>query len=70
VIAADHDYTPVAQKEAYVKEMPDARLLVIEDSRHATPLDQPQHFNSSLLAFLEEVEQAASTALQKDQQTC
>ena len=70
VITADHDYTPVAQKEAYVKEMPDARLLVIEDSRHATPLDQPQRFNSSLLAFLEEVEQAASTPLQKDQQTC
>jgi len=58
VITADHDYTPIAQKEAYVKEMPDARLLVIEDSRHATPLDQPQRFNSSLLAFLEEVEQA------------
>jgi pimeloyl-ACP methyl ester carboxylesterase len=38
--------------------MPNARLLVIEDSRHATPLDQPQRFNSSLLAFLEEVEQA------------
>jgi pimeloyl-ACP methyl ester carboxylesterase len=70
VITADHDYTPIAQKEAYVKEMPDARLLVIEDSRHATPLDQPQRFNSSLLAFLEEVEQAASTPLKKDPQTC
>jgi pimeloyl-ACP methyl ester carboxylesterase len=70
VIAADRDYTPVAQKEAYVREMPNARLLVIEDSRHATPLDQPQRFNSSLLAFLEEVEQTAHTALNKDQQAC
>ncbi|WP_439859178.1 alpha/beta fold hydrolase [Pseudomonas sp. MBLB4136] len=61
VISADRDYTPVAQKEAYVKELPDARLLVIENSRHATPLDQPQRFNSSLLAFLAEVERAAST---------
>ncbi|MCG4453877.1 alpha/beta hydrolase [Pseudomonas sp. MMS21-TM103] len=70
VISADRDYTPVAQKEAYVKEMPNARLLVIEDSRHATPLDQPQRFNSSLLAFLEEVEQTAATALNKDKQPC
>lgn len=62
VITADRDYTPVAQKQAYVDEMPNARLLVIEDSRHATPLDQPDHFNSSLLAFLGEVEQAATTA--------
>ncbi|NQD91254.1 alpha/beta fold hydrolase [Pseudomonas sp. CrR25] len=67
VISADHDYTPVAQKQAYVRELPNARLLVIEDSRHATPLDQPQRFNSSLLAFLAEVEQAASTSPNKDQ---
>ncbi|WP_439889179.1 alpha/beta fold hydrolase [Pseudomonas sp. MBLB4123] len=59
VISADRDYTPVAQKQAYVDEMLDARLLVIENSRHATPLDQPQCFNSSLLAFLDEVEGAA-----------
>lgn len=70
VISADHDYTPVAQKEAYVKEMPNARLLVIEDSRHATPLDQPQRFNSSLLAFLAEVEQTAPTPLNKDRHAC
>ncbi|MBN7735408.1 alpha/beta fold hydrolase, partial [Klebsiella pneumoniae] len=36
VISADHDYTPVAQKEIYVKLLPDARLVVIKDSRHAT----------------------------------
>ena len=36
--------------------MPNARLVVIEDSRHATPLDQPQRFNATLLGFLEEVE--------------
>lgn len=69
VVTADRDYTPVAQKQAYVAEMPNARLLVIEDSRHATPLDQPEHFNSSLLAFLSEVEQAAPTA-KKDSTAC
>jgi len=69
VITADRDYTPVAQKQAYVDELPNARLLVIKDSRHATPLDQPEHFNSSLLAFLAEVEQAAPTA-NKDSNAC
>ncbi|UVE18933.1 alpha/beta hydrolase [Pseudomonas sp. LS44] len=56
VISADHDYTPVAQKEAYVQELPNARLVVIDDSRHATPLDQPERFNTTLLDFLGEVE--------------
>jgi pimeloyl-ACP methyl ester carboxylesterase len=54
VITADRDYTPVERKREYVAEMPDARLLVIENSRHATPLDQPERFNSALLAFLGE----------------
>ncbi|WP_044871543.1 alpha/beta hydrolase [Pseudomonas sp. LFM046] len=56
VVTADRDYTPVAQKEAYVKELPDARLVIIENSRHATPLDQPEAFNTTLLDFIDEVE--------------
>lgn len=54
VISADRDYTPVERKREYVAEMPNARLLVIENSRHATPLDQPERFNNALLAFLGE----------------
>ncbi|AZF48972.1 Beta-ketoadipate enol-lactone hydrolase [Pseudomonas sp. R2-7-07] len=56
VINADHDYTPVAHKEIYVKLLPNARLVVIEDSRHATPLDQPEVFNATLLDFLNSVD--------------
>lgn len=52
VIAADQDYTPVALKEAYIKLMPDARLIVIPDSRHATPIERPQQFNETLKQFL------------------
>lgn len=63
VISADRDYTPLAQKQAYVDELPDARLLVIDDSRHATPLDQPERFNRSLLAFMQEVENTAATSI-------
>ncbi|MGN2431575.1 alpha/beta fold hydrolase [Pseudomonas syringae] len=53
IIAAEHDYTPVSLKEDYVKRLPNARLVVISDSRHATPLDQPEPFNRTLLEFIE-----------------
>jgi 3-oxoadipate enol-lactonase len=52
VIAADQDYSPVAVKEAYVKLMPTARLVVISDAHHATPIEQPQKFNAALAQFL------------------
>ncbi|MGB9089583.1 MAG: alpha/beta hydrolase [Pseudomonas farsensis] len=58
VISADRDYTPVQIKERYVALMPNAKLAVIEDSRHATPLDQPEVFNFTVLQFLA----AASTS--------
>lgn len=66
VVSADRDYTPVEQKRAYVADMPDARLLVIEQSRHATPMDQPECFNSALLAFFAEVEAAHNSAHEED----
>jgi pimeloyl-ACP methyl ester carboxylesterase len=56
VVAADEDYTPVADKEAYVGMLPNARLLVIEDSRHATPVEHPELFNEIVLEFLQELE--------------
>ncbi|RMQ47006.1 Hydrolase, alpha/beta fold protein [Pseudomonas cichorii] len=52
IISADRDYTPVALKEAYVRQLPNARLVVIKDSRHATPLDQPEQFNRTVLEFI------------------
>ena len=56
VISGDRDYTPVSLKQAYVGQMPNARLVVIEDSRHATPLDQPERFNTTLLDFIDQVD--------------
>jgi len=55
VIAAEHDYTPVASKEAYVEKIPGAKLVVIPDSRHAVPLERPEAFNAALRAFLPHV---------------
>lgn len=59
IVSADHDYTPVALKEAYVGLIRQARLVVIKDSRHATPLDQPEAFNRELLAFVDDAEAAS-----------
>jgi 3-oxoadipate enol-lactonase len=56
VVAADQDYTPVSTKEAYVNKLPRGELVVIEDSHHGTPVDQPEAFNQTLRAFLEKQE--------------
>ncbi len=52
VIAADEDYTPVSLKQAYVANMVQAKLVVIEDSRHAIPVERPEQFNQALMTFL------------------
>ena len=54
VIAADEDYTPIEEKKAYADKIPNARLAVIEDSRHATSVEKPDEFNRVLLEFLQE----------------
>ncbi len=54
ILAADQDYTPVATKEAYVKLIPHARLVVIPEAHHATPLEQPEKFNTALREFLDQ----------------
>ena len=51
-IAADQDYTPVALKQAYVDRLPDARMVVVPNSRHALPMEKPDAFNRALADFL------------------
>ncbi len=53
VVSGDRDYTPVARKEEYARRLRDARVVVIADSGHATPLDQPLAFNRELVRFLD-----------------
>ncbi|CUS05350.2 Alpha/beta hydrolase family protein [Candidatus Promineifilum breve] len=52
VISGDRDYTPVETKRAYTALIPRARLVIVEDSGHATPIDQAERFNASVLEFL------------------
>lgn len=55
VIAGELDDTmPLHPKEELTRAIPGARLKVIEDSGHATPLDAPDEFNQILLEFLRE----------------
>ena len=56
ILASDQDYTPVAVKEAYVKLMPHAELVVLPEAHHAVPVEAPAKFNAALEAFLKQHE--------------
>lgn len=52
VVAAEHDYTPFSEKQAYCAKLPNATLSLVHDSRHATPIDQAEKFNQLVTEFL------------------
>jgi len=56
VVSGDRDYTTVERKRQYVDRLPRATLAVVENSGHATPIDQPSVFNGIVLRFLRDVE--------------
>ena len=55
VISGDRDYTPLDLKRQYTALIPGAELVIIDDSGHATPIDQPDKFNRAVLDFLERI---------------
>ena len=52
VVAAEFDYMPLAAKTAIVDRVKKAELLLVKDSRHGTPVDQPEVFNRAVSDFL------------------
>jgi len=52
IVAADQDYTPVTAKETYARQMPNARVVVVPDARHALPVEAPEKFNPILAEHL------------------
>jgi pimeloyl-ACP methyl ester carboxylesterase len=53
VVAGDRDRTvPMICKQELARSIPNAHLVVIPDSGHATPIDQHERFNEVLLDFL------------------
>jgi 3-oxoadipate enol-lactonase len=62
VVSADQDYTPVAAKQAYVDQIPHARLAVIADAHHAVTAERPEAFNAVLSEFLAQLPAAPETS--------
>ena len=56
IIAGEQDTTvPLAAKQMLAQRIPNSRLVIIPNSGHATPIDQPEAFNSAVLDFLSNV---------------
>jgi pimeloyl-ACP methyl ester carboxylesterase len=53
LVSSDHDYTPVSEKNRMAAKMPRAELAVVEDARHALPVERPDVFNALLEDFLQ-----------------
>jgi pimeloyl-ACP methyl ester carboxylesterase len=51
-VASDGDYTSVASKEEWVRALPNGRLAVVPDARHALPLEAPEKLGVVLDGFL------------------
>ena len=59
VVMGDRDRTvPRAAGERLARGIPGARSLVVADSGHATPMDQPEVFNAAVLEFVQSVDEA------------
>jgi pimeloyl-ACP methyl ester carboxylesterase len=52
IIASDEDYSPLSHKEEYTALIPDGKLVVIEDARHAVSVEKPVEFNAKLMEFI------------------
>jgi len=53
VIAAEHDFTPLAEKRELAMKL-GAELIVVRGSRHGTPFDAAEITNSSLIALMKD----------------
>jgi len=52
IIAAEFDYTPLADKRIEAAHFPSVDFVVIPGSRHGTPFDSIDPFNACVLGFL------------------
>lgn len=52
IAAADDPSTPPSELEAIAGELPETRLVVLEDARHLANVERATEFNATLLPFL------------------
>lgn len=55
VVASEQDYLPLEEKRVYTAKMPNAKMVVIENARHAVTAEKPEQFNTALDEFLSAV---------------
>ncbi len=54
LIAGRHDAVPVAKMEHIRDGLPDAKLIVFENSGHFASLEEPERFEKTVAAFIQE----------------
>jgi pimeloyl-ACP methyl ester carboxylesterase len=52
LVSSAEDYTPVAAKRRIAAQMPNAEVAVVDDARHALPVERPGVFNEIVEQFL------------------
>ena len=52
ILAAEFDYTPLAEKRAEAARFQNAAFVVVKGSRHGTPFDAIEEFNARVMEFL------------------
>jgi proline iminopeptidase len=52
VVAGAHDSIPVDAAERMAKGIPDAEMVLFENSGHFAPLEEPERFRDAVLGFL------------------
>lgn len=55
LVTSDEDYTPVSAKDRIATQMPNAELAVVDDVRHALPVEKPAAFNRIVDEFFTRV---------------
>ncbi len=65
MLAAEHDYTPLAEKHQYAQRS-EAQLAVVRGSRHGTPFDAIEASNACALAFFQGLPLPADDVLVTD----
>lgn len=64
VVASDQDYVTVEEKRVYTAKIPNAKLVIIEDARHAVTAERPDQFNTVLRDFLTSIIEQESLSKQ------
>jgi len=68
LIAAEYDYTPLAEKRALAARL-GAAIIVVRDSRHGTPFDAITVTNAALVAHLRDLPLPPEASWQRDDPT-